>query len=124
MVAWNFAARAWNHRKSDKEFVEAGSSWCRDLLRVVRLIAPSTSDFSSVITSFTSDFRASVSVIALLWGLGCAQPSMAQLLPAGTICKSEQCLRLPHPDNRRIGTRARFVDTMTDRHRLPTSLDN
>jgi hypothetical protein len=40
------------------------------------------------------------------------------------ICKSEQCLRLPHPDNRRIGTRARFVGTMTDRNRLPAALDN
>ena len=40
------------------------------------------------------------------------------------ICKSEQCLRLPHPDNRRIGTRARFVGTMTDRKRLPASLHN
>jgi hypothetical protein len=43
---------------------------------------------------------------------------------AAIICKSERCLRLPHPDNRRIGTRARFVDTMTDRNRLPASLDN
>ncbi|UPK01712.1 MBG domain-containing protein [Bradyrhizobium sp. 170] len=43
---------------------------------------------------------------------------------AAMICKSEQCLRLPHPDNRRIGTRARFVGTMTDRNRLPASLDN
>jgi hypothetical protein len=40
------------------------------------------------------------------------------------ICKSEQCLRFPHPDNRRIGTRARFVGTMTDRNRLPASLDD
>ena len=83
MVACNFAARASNRRKSDKEFVEPESSWCRDLLRVVRLIVSSTSDFSSAIPSFTSDFRVSVSVIALLWGLGCAQPSMAQSLPAG-----------------------------------------
>jgi hypothetical protein len=44
--------------------------------------------------------------------------------PAATICKSEPCLRLPHPDSRRIGTRARFVDTMTDRNRQPTSIDN
>ena len=43
---------------------------------------------------------------------------------AAMICKSEQCLRLPHPDNRRIGTRARFVGTMTDRNRLPAFLDN
>ena len=33
---------------------------------------------------------------------------------AAMICKSEQCLNLPHPDNRRIGTKARFVGTMTD----------
>jgi filamentous hemagglutinin family protein len=43
---------------------------------------------------------------------------------AAMICKSEPCLKLPHPDNRRIGARARFVDTMTDRNRLPASLDN
>ena len=43
---------------------------------------------------------------------------------AAMACKSEQCLKLPHPDNRRIGTRARFVDTMADRNRLPASLDN
>ena len=43
---------------------------------------------------------------------------------AAIICKSEQCLKLPHPDNRRIGTRARFVGTMTDRNRLPAFLDN
>ena len=40
------------------------------------------------------------------------------------ICKSEQCLRFPHLDNRRIGTWARFVGTMTDRKRLPASPDN
>jgi hypothetical protein len=44
--------------------------------------------------------------------------------PAATVCKSEQCLKLPHPDNRRIGARARFVGTMTDRNRLPASLDH
>jgi hypothetical protein len=44
--------------------------------------------------------------------------------PAAIICKSEQCLRLPHPDNRRIGTRARFVGTMADRNRLPAPLDD
>ena len=43
---------------------------------------------------------------------------------AAMACKSEPCLKLPHPDNRRIGTRARFVDTMADRNRLPASLDN
>jgi filamentous hemagglutinin family protein len=50
---------------------------------VVRLIVTSRSGFSSGITSFTSDFRASVSLIALLCGLGYAQPSFAQSLPAG-----------------------------------------
>ncbi|MEH2607817.1 beta strand repeat-containing protein [Bradyrhizobium sp. AZCC 1693] len=49
--------------------------------------------------------------------------SIGESSPA-IICKSEQCLKLPHPDNRRIGTRARFVDKMTDRNRLPASLDN
>ena len=44
--------------------------------------------------------------------------------PSGIICKSEQCLQLPHPDNRRIGTRARFVGTMTNRDRLPAFTDN
>jgi len=43
---------------------------------------------------------------------------------AAMICKSEPCLKLPHPDNRRIGARARFVDTMTDRNRLPAFIDN
>jgi filamentous hemagglutinin family protein len=43
---------------------------------------------------------------------------------AAVTCKSEQCLNLPHPDNRRIGTRARFVGAMNDRNRLPASLDN
>ncbi len=47
------------------------------------MIVSSTSDFSSAIISFTRDFRASVSVVALLWGLGCAQPSLAQSLPTG-----------------------------------------
>ncbi len=40
------------------------------------------------------------------------------------ICKSRQCLELPHPHNRRIGERARFVDTMIDRNRLPAFVDN
>jgi len=47
------------------------------------MIVSSTSGFSSAITSFTRDFRASVSLIALLCGLGCAQPSFAQSLPTG-----------------------------------------
>ena len=79
MVSWNFAARASNHCKSDKEFVEAGSSWCRDLQRmVVRLIVSSTSGLLSA-----RELRASVSVIALLWSLGCTQPVIAQSLPSG-----------------------------------------
>lgn len=44
--------------------------------------------------------------------------SAEQTSPAG-ICKSRQCLELPHPRNRRIGERARFVDTTTHRDRLP-----
>ena len=43
---------------------------------------------------------------------------------AGIICKSEQCLQLPHPNNRRIGARAKFVGTMTNRDRLPAFVDN
>jgi hypothetical protein len=39
-------------------------------------------------------------------------------------CNSRQCLELPHPDNRRIGTRARFVDTTAGRDRLPAFADN
>jgi hypothetical protein len=46
-----------------------------------------------------------------------AQPS------AATICKSRQCRELPHPHNRQIGERARFVDT-TNRNRLPAFADN
>jgi filamentous hemagglutinin family protein len=44
--------------------------------------------------------------------------------PAAMICKSRQCLELPHPHNRRIGERARFVDTMINRNRLPAFVDN
>ena len=51
-------------------------------------------------------------------------PESIEESSAATICKSEQCLNLPHPDNRRIGTRAKFVGTMTDRNRLPAFLDN
>ena len=43
---------------------------------------------------------------------------------AAIICKSRQCLELPHPHNRRIGERARFVDTMISRDRLPAFADN
>ncbi|MEH2554520.1 filamentous hemagglutinin family protein [Bradyrhizobium algeriense] len=49
--------------------------------------------------------------------------SIEQSTPA-IICKSRQCLELPHPHNRRIGERARFVDTMIDRNRLPAFVDN
>jgi hypothetical protein len=44
--------------------------------------------------------------------------------PAAIICESRQCLELPHPHNRRIGERARFVDTMVNRNRLPAFVDN
>ena len=47
------------------------------------MIVSSTSCLSPAIKSCTREFRASVSLIALLWGLGCAQPSMAQSLPTG-----------------------------------------
>ena len=47
------------------------------------IVSSTSSGFSSAITSSTRDFRASVSVVALLWGLGCAQPSLAQSLPTG-----------------------------------------
>ena len=43
----------------------------------------SSSFLPSAIKSFTSDFRTSVSTIAILCGLGCAQPAMAQSLPTG-----------------------------------------
>jgi hypothetical protein len=49
--------------------------------------------------------------------------SIEQPSPA-TICKSRQCLELPHPHNRRIGERARFVDTTINRGRLPAFADN
>ena len=49
--------------------------------------------------------------------------SIEQASPA-IVCNSRQCLELPHPDNRRIGERARFVDTMIDRDRLPAFVDN
>jgi hypothetical protein len=49
--------------------------------------------------------------------------SIEQASPA-IVCQSRQCLELPHPANRRIGERARFVDTMIDRNRLPAFADN
>jgi hypothetical protein len=49
--------------------------------------------------------------------------SIEQPSPA-IICKSRQCLELPHPHNRRIGERARFVDTTINRDRLPAFVDN
>jgi filamentous hemagglutinin family protein len=39
-------------------------------------------------------------------------------------CSSEKCLKLPHPDNRRIGARARFVGTAPNQARLPAFADN
>src|SRR5947207_9581099 len=50
---------------------------------VVRLIVSSTPGLPSGVKSSSREFPASVSVIALLWGLGCTQPSMAQSLPTG-----------------------------------------
>jgi hypothetical protein len=49
--------------------------------------------------------------------------STEQSSPA-IICNSRQCLELPHPNNRRIGDRARFIDTMINRNRLPAFVDN
>lgn len=43
----------------------------------------STSGFSSAITSSTRDTQTSVSLVALLCGLGCASPAFAQSLPTG-----------------------------------------
>jgi hypothetical protein len=52
-----------------------------------------------------------------------ASENLEQSSPAIT-CNSRECLELPHPDNRRIGTRARFVDTTAGRDRLPAFADN
>jgi hypothetical protein len=49
--------------------------------------------------------------------------SIEQPSPA-IVCNSRQCLELPHPHNRRIGERARFVDTMINPNRLPAFVDN
>jgi filamentous hemagglutinin family protein len=49
----------------------------------VRLMVSFTSSPSSAVKSCALEFRTSVSLIALLSGLGCAQPSMAQTLPSG-----------------------------------------
>jgi MBG domain (YGX type) len=49
--------------------------------------------------------------------------SIEQPSPA-IVCNSRQCLELPHPHNRRIGERARFVDTMMNPNRLPAFVDN
>jgi hypothetical protein len=49
--------------------------------------------------------------------------SIEQPSPA-IVCNSRQCLELPHPHNRRIGERARFVDTTINRDRLPAFVDN
>ncbi|MEH2543341.1 MULTISPECIES: beta strand repeat-containing protein [unclassified Bradyrhizobium] len=47
------------------------------------MIVSSTSCLSPAIKSCTGEFRTSACSIALLWGLGCAQPSIAESLPAG-----------------------------------------
>jgi len=52
-----------------------------------------------------------------------ASEGLEQSPPAIT-CNSRECLELPHPDNRRIGMRARFVDTTAGRDRLPAFADN
>ena len=52
------------------------------------------------------------------------EPVSIEQSSAAIICKSRQCLELPHPNNRRIGERARFVDTMINRNRLPAFVDN
>ncbi|OCK55333.1 MBG domain-containing protein [Bradyrhizobium sp. LMTR 3] len=52
------------------------------------------------------------------------EPVSAEPSSPAIICKSRQCLELPHPNNRRIGTRARFVGAMNDRDRLPAFVDN
>ena len=49
--------------------------------------------------------------------------SIEQPSPA-IVCNSRQCLELPHPHNRRIGERAKFVDTMINPNRLPAFVDN
>ncbi|WP_334363478.1 beta strand repeat-containing protein [Bradyrhizobium sp. AZCC 1578] len=52
------------------------------------------------------------------------EPVSAEPSSPAIICKSRRCLELPHPDNRRIGARARFVGAMPDRDRLPAFVDN
>ena len=52
------------------------------------------------------------------------QPDDVEPSLAAIACNSRQCLELPHPHNRRIGTRARFVDTTIGRNRLPAFADH
>ena len=52
------------------------------------------------------------------------EPVSIEQPSAAIVCKSRQCLELPHPHNRRIGERAKFVDTMINRNRLPAFVDN
>ena len=52
------------------------------------------------------------------------EPLSIEQPSAAIVCNSRQCLELPHPHNRRIGERARFVDTMINRNRLPAFVDN
>ena len=51
-------------------------------------------------------------------------PASLEQVSSAIVCKARECLELPHPHNRRIGTRARFVDTMNGRGRLPAFADN
>jgi len=51
-------------------------------------------------------------------------PASVEQAASAIVCKARECLELPHPHNRRIGTRARFVDTTNDRARLPAFADN
>ena len=52
------------------------------------------------------------------------EPVSIEQSSAAIICKSRHCLELPHPNNRRIGKRAKFVDTTINRNRLPAFVDN
>src|SRR5215212_499230 len=75
---------------------------------VVRLIVTSRSDFSSGIASSTSNFRASVSLIALLCGLGYAQSSFAQSLPAGgTVASGNVSISATSPSSLTISQSSR-----------------
>jgi hypothetical protein len=51
-------------------------------------------------------------------------PASVEQAASAIVCKARECLELPHPHNRRIGARARFVDTANGRGRLPAFADN